>query len=137
MRLVRLVLLFALGFSLPAIAASTRDAKIAAIPSLQEVVSARKDVWGELAMAQSNGPSYEFFEKLLPPPRYVNADFYFYPIVLSAPNTKVKARLISNGSGVNLRAGAGQWNDNGVPVLFRVGPDQLSFGRFPERLQQE
>src|SRR5438045_7720472 len=137
MRLVRLVLLFALGFSLPAIAASTRDAKIAAIPSLQEVVSARKDVWGELAMAQSNGPSYEFFEKLLPPPRYVNADFRYYPIVLSAPNAKSKARLISNGMGVNLRAGTGQWNDNGTPAFFRVGPDQLLFGAFPERLAGE
>src|SRR6185369_9356894 len=84
-----------------------------------------------------NGPSYEFFKKLLPPPRYVNADFHFYPIVLSAPNASTKARLISNGSGVNLKGGGAQWNDNGTPVLFRVGPDQLSFGRFPERLQGE
>src|SRR5438045_4597293 len=135
MRLVRLVLLFALGFSLPAIAASTRDAKIAAIPSLQEVVSARKDVWGELAMAQSNGPSYEFFENLLPPPRYVNADFRFYPLVLSAPNAKTKARLISNGSGVNLRGGTRSWNEVGTAATFRVGTDEFRFGEILQRLE--
>ncbi|HSU52544.1 MAG TPA: hypothetical protein VLT36_00635 [Candidatus Dormibacteraeota bacterium] len=106
-------------------------------PSLQEAVLSNKDVYGEAAIREPNGPSYEFFEKLLPPVRYVNADFHYYPIVLSAPNTKSKARLISNGSGINLRAGSGQWNDNGTPVLFRVGPDQLLFGTFPDRLQGE
>ena len=107
------------------------------LPTIDEAVHAKRDVWGEAAMQQPNGPSYEFFEKLIPPPRYVNADFHFYPIVLSAPNTSVKARLISNGSGVNLRGGSLQWNDNGTPVTFRVGPDQLTFGRFPERLRGE
>ncbi|MEY2429026.1 MAG: hypothetical protein QOJ40_1911, partial [Verrucomicrobiota bacterium] len=106
-------------------------------PPLEQALKSGVDLWGETAMRQPNGPSYEFFEKLLPPPRYVNADFHFYPIVLSAPNAKVKARLISNGSGVNLRGGSGQWNDNGAPVRFRVGPDQLAFGTFPERLQSE
>src|SRR5690242_9701675 len=70
------------------------------LPTLQEAIKAKRDVWGEAAIAQPNGPSYEFFEKLLPPPRYVNADFRHYPILLSAPNTGTKARLISNGSGV-------------------------------------
>jgi len=107
------------------------------LPSLEKALKANVDLWGEAAMRQTNGPSYEFFEKLLPPPRYVNADFHFYPIVLSAPNAKVKARLISNGSGINLRGGGSQWNDNGTPVIFRVGPDQLSIGTFPERLSQE
>src|SRR6516162_7937491 len=74
-----------------------------AIPSLAEVVAARQDVWGELAMRQPNGASYEFFEALLPPPRYVHADFRYYPLVMSAPGARTKARLISNGSGVNLR----------------------------------
>ncbi len=107
------------------------------LPPVEKAVHAKRDVWGEAAMKQPNGPSYEFFEKLLPPPRYVNADFHFYPIVLSAPNATVKARLISNGSGVNLRGGGSQWQDNGTPVFFRVGPDQLTFGRFPERLLGE
>src|SRR5436189_6201460 len=107
MHFVKAVLLFVLvGTAFSVVnAASIRDSKNPALPSLQEVVLARKDLWGEAAIAQSNGPSYEFFEKLLPPPRYVNADFRYYPIVLSAPNAKSKARLISNGMGVNLRAG--------------------------------
>src|SRR5437588_903102 len=45
------------------------------LPSLAEVVKAGTDVWGEAAMREPNGASYEFFENLLPPPRYVNADF--------------------------------------------------------------
>src|SRR5579871_4269453 len=72
----------------------------AAQPPLEQVMESGKDVWGEAAMHEPNGPSYDFFAPLLPPPRYVNADFKYYPIVLSAPNAKVKARLISNGSGV-------------------------------------
>src|SRR3954447_17034137 len=91
-----------------------------ALPSLEEVMASSTDVWGEAAMKQHNGASYEFFEPLLPPLRYVNADFTYYPIVLSAPNAKVKARLISNGSGVNLRGGSRSWNDIGTAVKFRV-----------------
>ncbi len=87
-------------------------------------------------MQQTNGASYEFFEPLLPPPRYVNADFHYYPIVFSAPNAKVKARLISNGSGVNLRGGANAWNNNGTSVTFRIGPDAGIFGDQLHRLEQ-
>jgi hypothetical protein len=94
------------------------------------------DFYGEAAMRQPNGPSYEFFAPLLPPPRYVNADFHYYPIVLSAPNAKVKARIISNGSGVNLRGGARSWHDNGQPVTFRVGPDEFIFGTVRDRLSE-
>src|ERR1043165_999027 len=118
--------LILLSVALPATAAR--------LPGLAEAAAAKKDVWGEAALAQPNGPSYEFFENLLPPPRYVNADFRFYPIVLSAPSAKVKARLISNGSGVNVRGGTRSWNDVGTPVVFRVGPDELRFGEFLERL---
>jgi hypothetical protein len=85
-------------------------------------------------MKQPNGASFEFFEKLLPPLRYVNADFRYYPIVLSAPNAKVKARLISNGSGVNLKGGSRAWNDNGTAVRFRVGPDEFLFGGWLDRV---
>src|SRR5205823_4113371 len=90
--------------------------------------------WGELAMRQPNGASYEFFEPLLPPPRYVNADFRYYPLVLSAPGAAVKARLISNGSGVNLRGGSRSWKDIGTPVVFRVGPDEFRFGDLRDRV---
>src|ERR1051326_5195529 len=101
MRFCRLIFLLVAGFSAPA---APRDSKPTFFPTLQEAVLAHKEVWGEAAMAQTNGASYEFFEKLLPPPRYVNADFRYYPITLSAPNTHGKARLISNGMGLNLRA---------------------------------
>src|SRR5262249_13062540 len=105
-----------------------------AIPSLAEAVAAKRDVWGELAMRQPNGASYEFFEPLLPPPRYVHADFRYYPLVLSAPGAPGKARLISNGRGVNLGGGSGSWKDIGAPVVFRVGPDEFHFGGLRDRL---
>jgi hypothetical protein len=105
------------------------------LPGLDEVLSSKKDLWGEASMRERNGASYQFFENLLPPPRYVNADFHYYPIVLSAPNSKVKARLISNGSGMNLSGGARGWNDVGTSVTFRVGPDEFEFGGIRDRLQ--
>lgn len=111
-------------------------AAVPALPSFVEAVQATRDVWGEAALAQPNGASYEFFAPLLPPPRYVNADFRDYPIVLSAPNATVKARLIANGSGVNLRGGSRSWNDNGAPVTFRVGPDEFLFGGLRDRLSE-
>src|SRR2546429_7682223 len=106
------------------------------LPTLEDVLASRSDLWGEAALRQPDGPSYEFFEKLLPPPRYVNADFKYYPIALSAPNAKVKARLISNGSGINLRGGARGWNDFGTPALYRVGPDELSCRALRARLSE-
>lgn len=116
--------------------APTLVAATSPLPSLDDAVKSGRDVWGEAAMAQPNGASYEFFAPLLPPPRYVHADFRYYPIVLSAPNAKVKARLISNGSGVNLAGGSRSWHDVGVPFTFRVGPDETLFGMFPSRLQE-
>ncbi len=110
------------------------DPRPGVVPSLAEVVAARRDVWGELAMRQPNGASYEFFAPLLPPPRYVHADFRYYPLVLSAPGAAVKARLISDGSGVNLRGGSRSWKDVGTPVVFRVGPDEFRFGGLRDRL---
>ena len=99
-------------------------------------MAAKRDVWGEAAMTQPNGASYEFFKDLIPPPRYVNADFHYYPIVLSGPNATNKARLISNGSGINLPGGSRSWNDLGTAVTFRVGPDEFLFGGLPDRLQE-
>lgn len=108
----------------------------APIPSFQEAMAAKRDLWGEAAMAQPNGASFEFFKDIIPPPRYVNADFHYYPIVLSAPNATNKARLISNGSGVNLPGGTRSWNDAGTAVTFRVGPDEFLFGSLPDRVQE-
>src|SRR4029079_9763619 len=106
------------------------------VPSLTQMIAARRDLWGEMAIAQANGASYEFFEPLLPPLRYVHADFRYYPLVLSAPRAKTKARLISNGSGVNLRGGSRSWKEVGTPVIFRVGPDEFRFGDLRDRVSQ-
>lgn len=110
------------------------QASPSAAVSLADVFASGRDLWGELAMHQPNGASYEFFEPLLSPPRYVHADFRYYPLVLSAPGAKVKAHLISNGSGVNLRGGVRSWKDRGKPVVFRVGPDEFRFGDLRDRL---
>lgn len=106
------------------------------IASFEEAMKSSLDLWGEAAMAQPNGPSYDFFSKLLPPPRYVNADFRYYPIVLSAPESAIKARLISNGSGINTRGGVHSWRDVGIPFTFRVGPDDFLFGSISDRLEE-
>ena len=85
-------------------------------------------------MRQREGPNYEFFARLLPPFRYVNATFRHYPIVLSAPRHRVKGRLVGNGSAVNARGGGGTWSDVGLPVTFRVGQDESIYGDDLRRL---
>src|SRR5438093_10002295 len=74
------------------------------LPTPAEMAASPKDVWGEAARARPEGPSYEFFEDLLPPLRYVNTAFRHYPVVLCAPAAPVKARWVSNGSAINARA---------------------------------
>jgi hypothetical protein len=101
-----------------------------------EMRAVRTDVWAEAALRQPGGPSYEFFRDLLPPLRYVNTAFRHYPIVLSAPLAPVKARFVSNGSGINLRADKPpMWKEAGVPVTFFVGDKAEAFGADPERLK--
>lgn len=104
------------------------------LPTLQEVLAAKTDLWGEAALRQPGGPSYQFFAGLLPPLRYVNAQFRHYPIVLSAPQSRYKARLVSNGSAVNARAKLWSWKEIGVPVEFRVGQEGKPFGDDLDRL---
>ncbi|MEP6663994.1 MAG: hypothetical protein ABJC04_10050, partial [Verrucomicrobiota bacterium] len=104
------------------------------LPNLAEALTSKHDVWGMAAMRETNGPSYEFFEKLLPPLRYVNADFRYYPFVLSAPNAAVKARLVSNGSAINAFAKLKTWKEVGTPLLFFVGAEQKPFGERSESL---
>lgn len=99
-------------------------AAAAEVPSPSTMAQARDDVWGTASLHQPGGPSYEFFKGLLPPLRYVNTEFRHYPIMLSAPAGPVKARWISNGSGVNLRANKQpMWREIGQPVHFFVGDD--------------
>jgi hypothetical protein len=97
-------------------------------------LAAKTDLWGEEAMRRLEGPSYEYFAGVLPPLRYVNAAFGHYPIVLSAPRNQAKARLVSNGSAINARAGLNTWADVGFPVTFRVGPDEAVYGEDLRRL---
>jgi len=105
------------------------------LPTLEEALAAKTDVWGEAAMGQPDGPSFEFFAGLLPPLRYVNAAFHHYPIVLSAPRSLQKARLVSNGSAVNARAKLATWLDAGIPVRFEVGQGRKGFGDDLKRLR--
>lgn len=105
------------------------------LPSVQEMIAAKTDVWGEAAMRQPDGPSYEFFKALLPPLMYANTEFKFYPIALSAPQAAVKCRYIGNGSGINLLAKKPpMWNEIGRPVKFCVGQPGELFGSDLKRL---
>src|SRR5262245_1301251 len=92
------------------------------LPTVAEVVASKIDLWGEAALREPGGPSYEFFEKLLPPLRYVDAGFLHYPITLSAPGAPVKARFVSNGSAFNALGRMPVWqNETGMPIEVRVG----------------
>src|SRR5207248_2139131 len=67
--------------------------------------------------------------KLLPPLRYVDANFRVYPIALSAPGNPTKARLVGNGSAVNALARTPTYvNEAGRPVTFYVGDRRDIFG---------
>src|SRR6059058_4276329 len=95
------------------------------LPTPAEVMASKRDLWGDAALRQPGGPTYEFFANLVPPLRYVDADFLHYPIVLSAPNALVKARLVSNGSAINALARQPNYvNEAGIPVHVRVGSEQ-------------
>src|SRR3954471_5313213 len=105
------------------------------LPTPAEVMASKLDLWGEAALRQPGGPSYEFFAGLVPPLRYVDADFRHYPIVLSAPSAAVKARLVSNGSSINALARQPNWaTEAGTPVHVRVGPGHEPFGADLARL---
>src|SRR3954462_8976641 len=121
------------------------------VASVQEMIEARTDVWGDAAMRQPNGASYEFFKDLLPPVRWANAEFRYYPIVLSAPRAAQKTRLVSNGSAINARGNkppvakpavskeklpGPYWKDQGVPIRFFVGEPGEPFGGDFSRLQE-
>ena len=103
-------------------------------PSVDEIIAARTDILGDAAIRQPGGPSYEYFVEAMPPLRYVNTDFRHYPIVLAAPGNGCKARLVSNGSAVNAKAGTSTWRDDGFPVSFFVGQKETAFGGDLEKL---
>jgi hypothetical protein len=119
-------LLLALAVVFGGISVPSHGENYSPLPSLDEALKADADVWGLAAMKEPNGANYQFFERLLPPLRYVNADFHYYPITLAAPNSPVKARLTSNGSSINALAGLKTWKEAGTPVHFSVGPGALT-----------
>ncbi len=104
------------------------------LPSVDDAITAKTDILGEAATRRAGGPSYEFFAKAMPPLRYVNTKFRHYPIVLAAPRNGCKARLVSNGSAINAKAGQSTWHDVGFPVDFCVGPKEVTFGEDLEKL---
>jgi hypothetical protein len=102
----------------------------ASLPSLEQVLASPLDLWGEAALKQPGGPSYEFFAGLVPPLRYVETSFHVYPYVLSAPGAPVKARLVADGSAINALARQPNWRgEGGLPVTFRVGIARALFGQ--------
>jgi hypothetical protein len=117
-----LLLLCAAGCHPPSLASSRKITP-------QQLIDSKVDILGEAALKQPDGPSYEFFRDVLPPLRYCDADYRHYPIVLSAPGAEVKAKLISNGCGINLRARQPNWNNEaGTPVHILVGDRRIPFG---------
>src|SRR4051794_32836075 len=107
-----------------------------ALPSPDEVYVSPRDLWGEAAIKQPGGPTYEFFRDLLPPLRYVDARFRCYPIVLSAPSNPTKARLVSDGSSINFRERSLTWSkEQGTPCFFFMGDKREPFGADLARLQ--
>jgi hypothetical protein len=99
------------------------------LPTPEQVIAAKTDLWADAALARPGGPTYEFFAGLVPPLRYVDADFLHHPLVLSAPGSAAKARLLSNGSAINALARIPVWqNESGTPVLVHVGDDRDAFG---------
>ena len=106
------------------------------VPTVQAMIAAKTDVWGDAAMRQTNGPSYEFFKNLLPPVRWVNAAFHHYPIMLSAPLAAQKVRLISNGSAINARANNRRISSElGTPIHFFIGDSAEPYGDDVSRLE--
>jgi hypothetical protein len=123
----------------PAGPTSVADVAIPAPPkgaaSLDEVLTSGVDLWGEAALKQPGGPSYDYFAKLLPPLRYVEAPFRVYPIALGAPAAAVKARLLGDGSMLNALGRQPNWRgETGIPVTFRVGARREIFGHDPRQL---
>src|SRR5688500_7732648 len=103
--------------------------------TIDEVLKSKTDLWGEAALKQPGGPTYAFFENLLPPLRYVEAPFRVYPIVLSAPAAPKKVRLLGDGSCINALARQVNWSgEEGTPVTFRVGTKRETFGAEPKNL---
>src|SRR5262245_15546902 len=95
----------------------------------RQIIESKSDLLGEAALKQSGGPSFEFFANKLPPLRYVDARYKHYPIVLAAPRSEVKGRVLSNGSIINPLARRYQWiGEAGIPWHVTLGSRHVPFG---------
>src|SRR3954469_7621219 len=95
----------------------------------QQLIESKTDILGEASLHQPGGPSYEFFEKALPPLRYVDAPYKHYPIVLAAPRSLVKGKVLSTGGIINPLARRYQWvGEAGIPWHVTLGSRHLPFG---------
>ena len=102
---------------------------VGAQPTPQQIIESKTDILGEAALKQPGGPSYEFFENVLPPLRYVDAPYKHYPIVLAAPRSIVKGKVLSSGGIVNPLARRYQWiGEAGIPWRVTLGARHLPFG---------
>ena len=112
----------------PAPAARPGETAASATPleSLDEALAAATDAWGRRALAQPEGPTYEFFAALLPPLRYVNAAFREAPIVLADPRGRGKVRVNGDGSGLLARANHEYWLDVAAPPIAFLVEDQAA-----------
>lgn len=118
-----IVVMAIVASSIGALADDNTTATINAYPEVKAAVESLTDYFGERALKQPDGPTYEMFANVTPPMRYSTAAFRDYPVILSAPNGLRKARVISDGSAVNARAASKMWHDPGTPVTFFVGDD--------------
>ncbi|MBM4015122.1 MAG: hypothetical protein FJ293_09200 [Planctomycetes bacterium] len=112
-------------------AAPSRPAGAASAPvaMLDQALAASEDVWGLRSLAEENGPTFAFFDALLPPLRYVNAAFREAPIVLADPRGRGKVRVNGDGSGLLARANHEYWLDVAAPPITFLVTDPAAAAR--------
>lgn len=103
-------------------------------PTLDAIVKSNRDLITDYALARPEGPTYENIAPLLPPVRWVTAQFRHFPVLLSAPSALVKGRIVSNGSVLNPLANfPPTWKEAGRELQVFIGNDQEPFGQSLER----
>lgn len=70
-------------------------------PTLNQIIDSNRDIITDYAIARPDGPTYESILPLMTPVRWSTAEFRHFPVLLSAPSSTVKGRMVSNGSALN------------------------------------
>ena len=95
----------------------------------QQIIEAKGDILGDAALKQPGGPSFDFFADKLPPLRYVDTRYKHYPIVLAAPRSLAKGKVLSTGGIINPLARRYQWvGEAGIPWHVTLGTRHRPFG---------